>query len=627
MTGNAFNIGLSGLLAAQSGLSTASHNIANVNTEGYSRQRVDFETRQPQFFAVGFVGKGVAVGSIERLADQFLIDQLRAATFNEARAVVLSDLADQVDQQLGDAVIDESVRNLFSALQDANSDPSVIATRLVVLETTEAVVARFTEQAEVLGALDGNVNGRISGTIDQINALTRSIADLNSDIALNLGLAQGAPPNDLLDARDQLLVDLAELVDVRTQANVDGTLNVLVGSGQIVVAGSTQIDLHAVSNPLDGSRIEVAYDVAGVVSEITSEITGGALGGLIDFRDDVLNPARNAVGRVAAVFAMTMNAQHRTGMDLNGALGGDLFSVPAPQANSASTNTGTITVAFDSADPGGLTISDYSLTHDGTDFTLTRLSDGTAQTLAGAGPFSVDGLIITLGVAPAAGDEYLIQPTKFVARAMDALIDDPVQLALASPIRTEADVANIGDASISRGEILDETDAALLATTQIVFNDPPVTYQVNGVGPLLPYTSGANIDLNGWRIQLSGAPEPGDVFTIEANFGGSGDNGNGLLVSDLQFAEILEGGTATYQEAFGIMVAAVGATAQQARISAEALGALAASAQAQRDSRSGVNLDEEAASLLRFQQAYQASAQVIRAADEVFQALLAAVGN
>jgi flagellar hook-associated protein 1 FlgK len=204
---------------------------------------------------------------------------------------------------------------------------------------------------------------------------------------------------------------------------------------------------------------------------------------------------------------------------------------------------------------------------------------------------------------------------------------DPAALALASPIRTARAFANLGDAAISRGMVLDPTNAALLAPTQIVFNDPPTTYQVNGIGPLIPYASGSDIDANGWRVQITGNPRPGDSFSVQSNAGGYGDNSNGLAVAQLQFTPLLAGGTASYQEAYGILTGEVGANAQQAHISSEALGALTENAEATRDALAGVNLEEEAANLLRFQQAFQAAAQVIAAADAAFQSIINATRN
>ena len=625
MTADTFSIGLSALRAFQQGLATTSHNIANVNTEGFSRQRVSFDSRTPQYIGVGFVGKGVDTLSIRRLANQFLIDQLQLTTYNEVNARRMTELVDQVDRQIGDGLTAEGLQNFFNAINDANDDPRLMATRQVLMENAQSMVARFAEQEELLNGLARSVNQQITGRISEINGLTEALAQINLDIAQGAGLAGGEPPNDLLDKRDKLLLDLSRLVGIRTQQRTDGMVNVLAGSGNLLVTGATVTKLQAIPNPLDASRTEVAYDVSGALSQITASIGGGELGALLEFRDVTLDPARNAIGRLAVGMAMSVNDQHREGMDLNGALGGDLFNIPAPTVNSLSTNVGTIGVTFDPANVGGLTTSDYRLRHDGANFILTRLSDNNIQTLVGGGPFSVDGLTITVTSAPAANDEYLIQPTKFVPRTLQLTTTDPAELALALPIRTQSEIINLSDAVISAGEILDVTNPALLTTTQIVFNDPPTTYQINGAGPMLPYTSGGNVDANGWRVQISGTPVAGDVFTVESNAGGIGDNGNGLLLSQFQFAPILEGGTASFQETYGILVGLVGSTLQQSRISGDALSSLVENAQAARDELSGVNLDEEAADLLRFQQAYQAAAQVIVTANEVFQSLILAV--
>lgn len=622
MAGSSFNIGLSALFAAQQGLTTTGHNIANVNTEGYSRQRVSFETRSPQFIGVGYLGKGVNVQSIARITDQFLVDQVRNANSNEARAARMSDLINQVDRQFGGGLLADGMQNFFDAVGDANDDPRLMATRQVLIENARTMLARFSDQEAQLNDIARNSNQQITATVQEINALTRTIADLNLDIVRLTGQAGGAPANDLLDQREHLLVELSERVGVQIQRRTDGMINVLVGDGQLVVAGGTQSLLAAQPNAFDASRIEVALEVGGSFTEITAAISGGELGALVDFRDEILEPARNAVGRLAATLALTINEQHRQGMDLNGALGSDLFSVPVPKVNAAAANAGTLGVAFDAANIGQLTTSDYRLRHDGTNFNLTRLSDSSVQTLVGGGPFNVEGLTITVISAPAANDDYLIQPTKFVPRTLQLATTDAAKLALASPVRTANVLANIGDARISRAEILDPTDAALLTTTRLVFNDPPTTFQVNGVGPLIAFTSAADIDLNGWRVQVNGAPVAGDTFTIESNAGGTGDNSNGLGLGQLQFTPILAGGTASYQEAYGIAVGAVGAAANQIRISHSALATLSENARASLEAISGVNLDEEAANLLRFQQSYQAAAQVIAAAEAVFQILM-----
>lgn len=622
MTGTTLNIGLSGLLAAQRGLSTTGHNIANVATQGFSRQRVMFETRPPQLAGAGYIGSGVDTLALERVADQFLVDQLRVATANEAGAAKYRDLLDQLDAQLGGSLVGDGVQSFFDALGDASDDPRLTATRQVLLQRARGMVDRLADQEDQLNQIGRQVSDQVTASVNRINALTDAIARVNIDIARSVGRTGDDAAPDLIDRRDQLVVELANHAGVQVQYRGDHMINVLLGSGTLVVAGGTANALATRSDALDVSRTEVVLDVNGSQSDVTNTLSGGELGALLEFRDEILEPGRNAIGRLGATLAMTLNEQHRAGMDLNGNLGGDLFSIPAPTVRSAATNSGSIAVAFDPANVDQLGTSDYALRHDGTDFVLTRLPQNTTQVLSGGGPFSVDGLTITVTSPPAAGDEYLLQPTKFIPRTMALAVSDTSSLALASPVRTGATIGNIGDATISRPQILDPADAGLLATVSLVFNDPPTTYQVNGAGPLLPYTSGSDIDVNGWRIQIDGVPGAGDSFVVESNAGGVGDNGNALALGAKQFEQLMVNGTTTYQGAFGLLIGDVGSSASQARTSLEALSSLHDGAVAARESFSGVNLEEEAANLLRFQQLFQAAAQVISTADATFQALL-----
>lgn len=618
-----FNIGVSALSAAQRQLGTTSHNIANVNTDGFSRQRVEQEPAAPRAFSAGYIGSGVRVSDISRIADQFLIGQLRSAAANEAKASAYANYAAELDSVLGDGSATAALEGFFAAMHDANGDPASTATREVALNSAQSFATRFGDLDRRFGALARDLNGAIESSVTRINSLSSAIADINDQIMRATG--SGEPPNDLLDQRDRLVQDLSEMTGVTTLLQENGALNVFIGTGQAVVADVQSLPLVTVPDPLDGTRLEIATTSNGVASIISHSITSGELGAALDFRDEILEPSRNAIGRLAATFAISFNEQHREGLDLNDAFGRDLFTIGTPNVNAAPANTGSISVAFDPADIGSLTTADYRLSHDGTNFTLLNLADNTTQTLAGAGPFNVEGLTLTVTGAPAAGDVYLLQPTKSIARNMGVAITNPRELALARPNRTSADTANIGSGEISTPVVLDVTDANLLTTTRLVFNDPPTTYQVNGAGPLIPYTSGADIDINGWRVQVSGSPEPGDTFTVAANVGAAGDNGNGLALAELQLTKLLDGATATYQESYSQLVGRVGSKTQELELSRDAMSILRENAQASRDSLSAVNLDEEAAQLLRFQQAYTAAAQVISAANDTFASLLAAV--
>ncbi|MBI4696205.1 MAG: flagellar hook-associated protein FlgK [Gammaproteobacteria bacterium] len=617
------NIGVSALLATQRAISTVGHNIANVNTDGYTRQRVQISQLPPQFVSGGFQGKGVSASAITRSADDFLTNQVRLATSNEAKASTYYDLANQVDQLLGNGSFSPALQKFFTTLSDVNNDPSSAATRQVFLSTAQDLVARFKDTDNQLQLMAQNVNQKISGSIDQINGLTDSIARMNRDIVIAMGLGQGSEPNDLMDQRDSLIKQISAMVNVSTLQQEDGAVNVFMGNGQILVNGGITQPLSAVPNPLDGARTEVATVVGGVTTVLSNTISTGSLGGVLTFRDQVLDVARNALGRLSAGMAFTFNAQHQEGMDLNGALGGAFFTVGAPQVNSGTGNTGTVTVALDQANSPNLTTSDYLLRYTGANFVLTRIADGNQQTLAGAGPFNVDGMTITVGVAPAAGDVYRIEPTKYVVGQMNTAITDTAKIAIASPLKSAYASTNIGNGTISAPTVTDITNPNVLTPATISF--VAGGYRINGAAPTIAYTSGADIVGPGWTVKVFGVPQLGDSFTVGSNAGGKGDNANGLLLAGLQNAKLLVGGTATYQNTFNLTVGGTATLTQQAKTNQAALKTLRENAESLRDAQAGVNLDEEAADLLKFQQAYEAAAHMITAASTTFDALMAAL--
>lgn len=620
-----FSIGISALLANQKLLATTGHNISNVNTEGFSRQRVTLTERPPQFIGIGFAGKGVDIAAINRMGSEFLTTNVRQNASGEARAAAYSNLSQQVDTLLSDGTFTPAMERFFNSMQDVNNDPSSTPARLVFMNAAETMTDRFQDLDGRLTTMARNVNQDIAAKVGKLNSLSESLGKLNRDIVQAMGLAQGAPPNDLLDQRDMMLKEMAALVNVNVTSQSDGSVNVFIGNGQLIVAGAEYVELAATPNRLDGSRAEISVRKGGVLTEISSAITSGELAGILEFREQILDPARNSIGRLSVVMAESYNEQHNAGLDVRGAMGGDLFSRGQAVVNSAATNTGTLTVTIDPSNLQNLTVSDYRLTHDGTDFSLERLDNGSVQILTGAGPFNVDGMTITIGTAPANGDAYLIQPTKYVARDMSLVVNDPLRLAFASPVKSSGALANLSDAKISAPTVLDPANAALQTSTQLVFNNPPTTYQVNGAGPLIPFTSGTNIDLNGWRVQITGTPVAGDTFTVQANANGRGDNANGLLMFGLRSTEIMDGNTATYQDSYSQLLGQVGARTQQAQISRNALKVQLENAEAARDEIAGVNLDEEAANLVRYQQSYQGAAQVIATADVMFEALIAAM--
>lgn len=623
-----FESGVSALLSNQRALATTSHNIANVNTPGFSRQRVNFSTREAQLDEGGFRGKGVKVASIERLVDQFATSALRTSTTNEANAASYLGYLEQLNNMLADseAGVSPALSSLFGSLQDLSNDPSSVPVRDVVLDEIDGVVARFDGLDSRLADIESALNDGIQSSVDEINNLGSALATLNGQILLNGNVSTSGPPNDLLDQRDELIRELSALTRVTAVPDALGAVTVTIGTGQLLVSGTQANRLATTPSTFDASRLEVAYDFQGVTAEVSQVMKGGRLGALLDFRTDVLYPARNELGRTAVGLAQSLNAQHRQGMDLEGNLGGDLLSFGAPVVAGAVGNSGSVSLSYAAGGTAALTTADYRLSHDGTNFSLTNLQSGATATLSGAGPFTFDGMVLNVTTAPAAGDVYLLRPTYGAAGRLSNLVTRPADLAAAAPIRTARSSINTGTGTISAGSVTDVTNPALLTSTSLVF-DSATTYRVNGAGASIAFTPGADINLNGWRVQISGAPRTGDTFTVSSNAGGRADNRNALLLVGVQSAEVLEGGTTSISDAYGNLVSSVGSQQRQSEVAHTALKTvLDRSVEVQKE-LSGVNLDEEAANLLRFQQAYQAAAQIIAAADTVFQALINATSR
>jgi flagellar hook-associated protein 1 FlgK len=341
----------------------------------------------------------------------------------------------------------------------------------------------------------------------------------------------------------------------------------------------------------------------------------------------MLDPARNELGRITLAVANQVNAQHREGMDLTGALGGTFFNVGGVGVNPAMGNTGTATVTATRTSLGALTDADYTLTRTATGYDLRRADTGAAVSFTGTGavgdPILAEGLSIVVGAGIATGDRYLVRPTRDAIQGFDVAITDPARVAAAAPIRASAAAGNAGTGTITTGEVLDSSNASLLATVNIVFTSA-TTYSVNG-GADQAYTAGSNIDFNGWRVAIGGAPATGDSFTIRNNAGAVGDNRNAFALADAMRAGVIEGGTVSVATAVERMTGELGLATRAAQLNRDAESVLHESDLAARDSISGVNLDEEAANMMRFQQAYAASAQIISVANSLFDTLMNAV--
>lgn len=653
-TGDLLGIGTSGLLAFQRSLSTISNNIANVNTEGYSRQTADLVTRPSLSTGAGFIGNGVDTSTITRSYNAFIEGNVRSTTSSKSEFESFYTLAAQLDNVLADSStgMDAAIQRFFNSVQDLADDPSSSTARQVMFNEGQQLTEQFNDVAGWIDGLRSQINSELRNSVTDINRLSQSIAEVNESIVVKEAMAGGQPANELLDQRDSLIRELSEYVTVTTLQQDDGALNIMIGTGQLLVRGSqaTSLEVYTESGG-DPQHLGIRLlGSGGALVPVTDQLTGGKIGGVIGFRDRMLDPASNSLGLVAVGMASFFNDQHTKGVDLDGALGIDFFNVPQPEAITLTGTLDNIAISFD--DISQLTDSDYQLQYNAGVWDLTRTDTGQNVTMTGTGtaadPFIADGLSLEVLAAPANGDTYLLRPTRNGALNLEMNLGSSRQIATAAPVRSETSVANTGSASISAGVVTDINNAAF-QTTPGQLNPPllvsftsSVSYDIyDNTIPSAPVLLEAGIAYNpatggdifptpgsldfGYQMSLSGAPVVGDEFTIEFNTGGKGDNRNALLLGALPTEKLLNGGTDSFIQTYTSLVAEVGTGTAQSERNSITQQQLHSQSLAARESMSGVNLDEEAADLVRFQQAYQAAAQVISTAQSLFDTLLSVV--
>ncbi len=643
------SIGKSGLLAAQVGLSTTGNNITNANTPGYNRQVAIQGDTGTQYQGFGYVGTGTEIQAVRRYYDNFLATSLRNAEANQASLDAYSGQISQIDNLLADptAGLSPALQDFFSGVQDASANPASAAARQSLLSNAQSLASRFQDMSARLTEIASGVNSTITNNVSQINSYASQIATINNTIA---GMTTDtAAPNDLLDKRDQLLTELNKLVKVNVTPGDNNMLNVAFGTGQPLVVGNVPFQLATQASPTDPSRVTIGYQQPnGNFSVLPdSSFTGGQLGGLMDFRNGAMDKAQNALGQVAASLVTAFNAQHVLGQDQNGDLGTNFFN-PIQAYVGINTNNSPASTAEVKAtvtDASALTASDYSVDYDGTNFNVTRKSDGQVTQI---NPFPqtvpqvIDGVSYSITGTPATKDNFLVRPTYNAAANVSVAITDTTKIALAAPVNTSVPTTNTGNAKITAGSV-DQNyltpGNALTAPTTLTFDKASgtlsgfptgqdVTVTVNGTatvypaGTPVPYTDGANISFGGVNFAISGTPGDKDTFTVGPNTSGVGDSRNGALLAALQTKNVMNNGTATFQTSYAQMVNFVGTKAREAQISGTAADAAVTQATNAQQSVSGVNLDEEAANLLRYQQAYQASGKVMQVASQLFDTLL-----
>lgn len=648
MASNILSIGQSALAAAQVGISTTGNNIANASTPGYSRQVVVQSAAPSQNFGYGYIGQGTEISAITRVYSDILAKQAVNSQSVSAGINTYSTQLSGIDNMLSDAAagLNPAMSDFFAGIQDLSANPSDIPTRQTALSDAQSLVNRFQSTSDTLNQMRDGVNTQLTSSVALVNSYAKQIASLNDSIEKSIN-ATGNQPNDLMDQRDQLVLELSKQVKTTVVAQNQGSYNIFVGNGLPLVVGTDTYALSTAPSPTDASRLEVAYQSQSNIKATVlgpDSLPGGAIGGLLQFRTDSLDPIQNQVGQIAVVLAGTFNTQHEQGLDLNGKPGGALFNIPAPAVSSSSNNTGTAVVSSQIVDARAITSSDYRLQFDGTNYKITRLSDKTVQSLTTSLPQTVDGLSFNQASgAMNAGDDFVIRPTQNAATLISLAITDVSKLAVGGAVLSStANAANTGSSSISAltaGSTYASSpltsaigltySSALPGTFALVPNSQPVTVTAGGTsttfaaGTPITYTSGATISVGSLSFVISGTPANGDQFTITPNStNGPGNNTNGLLLAGLQSQGTVNNSKISYSSAFGQLVNTVGNKARELKVTGAAEAKVLDMATAAVQSESGVNLDEEATNLMRYQQAYQAAGKMMQIASQLFSVLL-----
>jgi len=631
---NLLNVGSRALLANEVALQTIGNNIANSSTVGYSRQNAVLQTVEGQFTGGGYIGKGVDILTIQRNHDEYLTRQAALSksvsasdTTRGNKLLQLEDIFKGGPNGLGAAVND-----MMNAFSDVASAPTDLTARTVVLTRANEAAARFNDTATHLTNLQTGLTTELQYAAAAVNTLTTSLAAVNGQIQQARG--NGQSPNDLLDKRDNLVNQLNQYIQTTQVDADDGTVTVFAASSQPLVLGTKATALRVQPNPQNVSQSQVAM-VFGSQAVVLSEnmAGGGSIAGMLKFQNQDLGEGINLLGRIATSLTTVVNAQHRLGLDLDGNAGGNLFSpvgMPAGAAATSNTGSGTVQTSVDAPTVAKLAASDYKISFtSATAFTVQRLSDNTTV-LPDPTTGSYDGLAIAVGGTPATGDSFLLQPYRTAAGKITPAFGSPRQLAVASPVQAAMGTANTGSLAVAT---LTAKSVPIPANVTLNFTGSN-TYTRSDTGATVhTYSPGTVIAFNpaapssGWSLTLSGAAQNGDSITLgPANPSYAKLNaGNANSLMDLRDVALFDG--SSLSDGYAALMSQVGVKVQSVQYTAEVSKSIADNLETSRTSVSGVNLDEEAAKLLQYQQAYQASAKMVQIAQTIFDSLMASVGR
>ncbi len=673
MSVDLFSLATSGVNASSKLLQTTSNNIANVNTDGYVRERT--ELNNSQVF-------GVEIGNTERIINVFAQNQLRRDITLVGELESYSSKTTAIDNLLASEAnsLSQGISDYFAALQTAADDPTNLASREQVLGKSESLYQRMKTISDYMIEKEEELNLEFTSMVNRANSLIANIGELNKNIVIAKGNSTSDEPSALLNERDQAIDELASImaINVNDSQSQNGAVTINLITGESLVLDNGAFNLFELNSNGDVTSKELKLetdfgsDTKGDASvPVVENDLGGALGGLFRYRNDVLGPAMRDVGQLSVAFADAMNTQNKLGMDLDGQLGSNIFDIPSFTALTTETGDFQVTGQLVEGKGSELTDADYLIEIDAVDASGVPTSiivsminpDGTVQT-DGAGNDLVSTMAVSAGYNELPGGievefsgtsnyeegfQFLLQPTKNIASSITLATQRPEDLAFASPIRAQADATNLGSANVSGVEVTNTTvgDSGFDGSGGLISSAPAQvyftaedTYEVlDASGTTLATVTGTT-NLNnllaqagltsdpGYDFSLDGVPKAGDSFSISYNTDGFNDNTNTLALASLQNDPLVQVSSEssntprTFQDAYASMVGRIGEDAAMANVSLESAEAMKVQSENWFESVSGVSLDEEAANLIKYQQSYAAAARILSTAQELFNTIL-----
>jgi len=666
MTVSLYQTGVSGLLASQQQLATTGHNIANVNTDGYTRQRADQNASVGLNNGNNYIGSGTYIQDITRLYDQFSHKEQLLNQSNLGNADSLHARLTQLDQIMstsGNAVVG-SLDNFYQALNGVADDPNDSGLRSIVLNQAKILSNDFNELNTNFDNMTKAVNGEIEQVASKISEISREIAKINETIMHSNGALQTGQPNDLLDTRDQLISELSEYTRVSTVEDTNGVLTVMIGQGTTLVAGITPLTLQVNAGDPDAKQTELNLVSGSSSVAINASTLGGSLAASFEFRDEHLSQTRTEIDRLAMAISSTLNDSQASGLDLNGLQGANIFT----DINSAQLQQGRVlahsTNAPASTAQAQITIDDVSkLPTDEFEvrfdlasnaYTLYNLTTGGSDNLgapgsgtpAGTHTLSAYGFSFVETGTPSDRDTFTIVPTKNSAALMEATLTDGNAIAASTAVEITPSDKNVSDGKVKILNVNDPVNARASMPIRIDVLENPVgtfnytiTDNLGATSAPIPYppppAAALQVSLppspsaTAFTIEISGTPSGGgpnapEQFFIGDSFG-VGNGNNAVAMAKTQEVGVTNGGKETFGKSLAVSTSVVGSKASNANLTADTAQALYTQAYNRNQATSGVNLDEEAANLLKYQQAYQAASQIISTANTIFDTILSAV--